>query len=111
MANLSIQQISQTGLAPTMQAASAAGDVYSPSSQTILVIKNGDTVAHTVTIQVTATAYGEPVPNVAVTVPAGATVLGGPYDAGEVAGPTGLASITYDAVTNVSIAAVQVAST
>jgi hypothetical protein len=109
VALIATQQISQAGTQPSLQAASAGGDTYEPTANTVLFVKNGDSVQHTVTIHTTATAYGQPISNIAVPIPAGAEVLLGPYEPGEVANPaTALASVTYDAVTNLSIAALEV---
>lgn len=108
MALIATQQISQAGTQPSLQAAAAGGDTYEPTEDTFLFVKNGDSVQHTVTIHTTATSYGQPISNIAVPVPAGAEVLLGPYEPGEVAQPaTGLATVTYDAVTNLTIAALK----
>lgn len=108
MAQLTTQTIEQAGLVPSLQAASSGGDTWEPTSTTFLMVKNADSASHTVTIVTTAEAFGQPVADIAVAVAAGTTVLFGPYDPGEVGQPsTGLASITYSAVTSVTIAAVQ----
>lgn len=108
MARIQTQQISQGGLQPSLQACSAGGDSYAPTSTTILFVKNGDSSQHTVTIHTTAVAYGQPISNIAVPVPAGAEMLLGPYEPGEVQQPDGTATITYDAVTNLTIAALEI---
>ena len=105
MSLLATQTLTQTGLTPMMSNASQEGDQFQPSSTTFLLIRNSDTAAHTVTVAVTATAYGQPVENVPVVVPAGGQVLAGPYDPGEVAAPqTGLASVSYDSYPPLSVA-------
>lgn len=108
MAAIATQTMSQTGLVPSMQACSAGGDTYSPTSQTFLLVKNADGSSHTVTVITTDVVFGQNLPDIAVVVAAGTTALLGPYDPGEVATPgTGLAAITYSAVTSVTIAAIQ----
>lgn len=109
MALISTQTVTSAGLTPSLQACAAGGDTYSPSATTMLYIKNGDTVQHTVTVHTTATAYGQPISNVAIPVPAGSEIMAGPFDPGEVANPaTTLASLTYDAVTSMTVAAISV---
>ena len=107
MALIQTQTVTQAGLPPALQAASAGGDTWEPSATTFLYVKNGDSAQHTVTIHTTATTYGQPISNIAVPVPAGQEMMLGPYDPGEVAQPgTNLGSVTYDAVTGVTIAAI-----
>lgn len=109
MSLIPTQTVTAGGLAPSLQAASAGGDTYSPSATTMLYIKNGDSAQHTVTVHTTFSAYGQPISNVAINVPAGGEIMCGPFDPGMVADPaTTLATVTYDAVTNMSIAAISV---
>ena len=108
MALLTTQLISQAGLQPALQAASASGDSYAPASNVFLFVKNGDSAQNTLTVHTTATAFGQPISNIAIPLPAGSETYCGPYDPGEVAQPgSTLANLTYDAVTNVTIAAIQ----
>ena len=107
MALIPTQTISQGGLQPSLQAASSGGDTYQPSSSTFLQIKNGSGSQITVTVVTTATAYGQPISNIALAVPAGAEVFAGPFDPGEVQQPgSTLANLTYSAVTSLTIAAI-----
>jgi hypothetical protein len=106
MALIQTQPITQAGIQPALQACSAGGDTFQPTADTFLYAKNGDSVQHTVTVHTTATSFGQPISNIAVPVPAGAEMLFGPYDPGEVAqAATGQAQLSYDAVTGMSIAA------
>lgn len=108
MAVLSTQQLSQSGVTPTMSAASSSGDEFLPTSQTILRIANSDTSSHTATVTVTATDYGQPVANITITIPPSSYVLAGPYDPGEVADPsTGLASIGYSDAAVLTVAVIE----
>lgn len=110
MALIATQTVTQQGLVPTYQSVAAGGDQFEPSENTILLVKNGDASPHTVTVAVTATAFGQPVQNVAVVVAAGAQALIGPFEPGEVAQPsTGLANVSYDATpASLQIAAIEV---
>lgn len=104
---IATQTVTKAGLSPSLQACSAGGDTYSPSATTTLYIKNGDSEQHTVTVHTTATIYGQPISNVAIVIPAGGEVMAGPFDPGMVADPsTTLATVTYDAVTSMTIAAI-----
>lgn len=107
MSLIATQTVTQAGLSPSLQACSSDGDTYAPSATTFLYVKNGDTAQHTVTVHTTATAYGQPISNVAVPIPAGTEMMFGPFDPGMVANPeTTLATITYDAVTSMTVAAI-----
>ena len=107
MALLTTQTISQAGIQPALQAASSGGDQYQPGANVFLLVKNGDSVQHTLTVHTTATVYGQPISNIAIPLPSGSETYCGPYDPGEVAQPgSTLANLTYDAVTNVTIAVI-----
>lgn len=108
MAALATQQAVPAGLNPSYVACASGGDTFVADGRTALVVKNGDSSSHTVTIASKKAAVpGLSVANLAVTVPAGAErhilVDGVSYtDA-----TTGAASITYDAVTGMTIAAIR----
>src|SRR5450755_3426935 len=108
MATLATQTLSQSGLVPTLTACSGGGDTFPPTNSTFLYVKNGDASPHTITIITTLTVFGQAVSDIAVPIAAGAICLLGPYDPGEVgASGTGLASVTYSAVTSMQIAVIQ----
>ena len=108
MATLPTQVISLSGLEPAYVAAAGGGDKVRPGDRVFLHVKNGDSGSHTVTIVTPGTVKGQAIADLAVAVPAGeermipvpADLFRNPVD--------GLASITYDAVTSVTIAALQV---
>lgn len=107
MATLAVQQIKPTGLALALTAASGGGDAFEPGEHTFLVVKNGAGSPINVTIDTTATAFGQPIGNIVVAVAAGATELIGPFPAGEVEqASTGLCDVTYSSVTTVTVGAV-----
>jgi hypothetical protein len=104
---LQTQKITQAGLSPAYQAASSGGDSYTPSSTTFLAFKNGSGAQITVTIDTTASLYGQPIGNVAVAVAAGAEVFAGPFDPGMVQQPnSSLANMTYSSTSNLTVAAI-----
>lgn len=107
MSILLTQRISQAGLAPAYQAASAGGDQYTPSSTTFLALKNGSGSQITLTVVTTASAFGQPIGNIAVPIPANAEVFCGPFDPGEVQQPgSSLANISYSGVSSLTVAAI-----
>ncbi len=114
MADLTIQDVVEGGLAASYVAASAGGDaVLNLAGDVFLHVKNGDVSSHTVTI--TAQDTSEVVPgfgamskaNVQVSVPAGGDRFIGPFPRAAFNDSLGKVQITYDAVTNVTIAALR----
>lgn len=108
MSTLAYQQSTIGGTAVTLAAASAGGDKVAPNANGALMVRNGDAAAKTVTIVVPGnTKYGQPDPDVSVVVAAGATAMVGPFPQ-DLAGVDGLVSVTYSAVTSVTVGAVQI---
>ena len=111
MATLTTQVINRAGATITPVAAAGGGDAMSCGSGMMLRVVNGGGSPITVTLNVPAARTYEP--NVAITSPAvsvtnGTTKEFGPIDAQTFQDPTtGLCSITYSAVTSVTVAAVQ----
>jgi hypothetical protein len=107
VATLDIQVISLSGLEPAYDPAAGGGDKVRPGEHVFLHVKNADDASHTVTIVTPGTVKGQAIADLAVAVPAGedrmipvpADLFRNPVD--------GLASITYDAVTDVTVAAIQ----
>jgi hypothetical protein len=107
MAVLITQTVTTSGLTPAYQAASSGGDQWEPSSTTFLAFKNGSGAAITVTVATTATAYGQPISNVAISVPASSEVFAGPFDPGMVQQPgSSLANLSYSSTTSLTVAAI-----
>lgn len=111
MALLAKQTSTTYVLNPVVYAAAAAGGdtvAVNPGETVRLLVKNGDASAKTVTIVDPRTQYGQASPDVPVVIAngnAGHTEITLPP---EFADPTtGLVSITYSAVTSVSVAAVR----
>lgn len=109
MATLTTQQIVQTGLNPTLAAASAGGDKVQPGDNVWIRVDNGGGGSINVTVDsVVPSNYGTDV-NLVVAVPAGESRLIGPLPAGRFQSPTdGLAAITYSGVTTVTVGAFKI---
>lgn len=106
MALLATQIIAQAGLTPAYSAAAGGGDTFVPGDKTFLHIKNVNAAARNVTIDSkVASNFGTDVDlvvNVPLTV--GDKMIG-PLPASRFADPsTGLGSLSYDAVTGVTVA-------
>lgn len=110
MATLTIQAITADGLDPTYAAASVGGDKVKPGPNTFVHVINGDVAPITVTLATPGNYYGSVAnPDLTVTVgasgekmiPIPATPFANPAD-------SGLASISYSAVTSVTVAALRV---
>ena len=110
MATLSVKVVPHGGLTlanSDYQAATAGGDESATGSGMLLLVKNADEAAHTVTLAVPQTVDGLAVSSREVQVPAGDTAfipLLDLYKAGN-----GLASWTYDAAAELTVAVIRVA--
>jgi hypothetical protein len=104
MALLAKQAASIVGLNPiTMNAAAGGGDTVLVDTPNIyLLVRNLDASSKTVTIIDPRTQYGQPAPDPIVVVGASNMAIIGPIPV-EFADANGLVSITYSAVTSVTI--------
>jgi hypothetical protein len=111
MATLDHQSTGYTGTNITFAAAGTGTgfDVTAPSERVFLWVKNADAASRTVTVDVAGSTFEQLNPDVAVVVPNGQERMIGPLNAGLV-GPTGAVVITYSALTNVTVAAVNVST-
>lgn len=107
MATLAAQNPAITGTTVTWSAASAGGDNFPGTTRGFLLVKNDDAASHTVTVVIPGSTYGQAQPDVPVTVAAGAVKAIGPFDAVMRDTATNRVSVTYDAVTSVSVAYVE----
>lgn len=109
MATLTYRQATIAGTDPALAAASAGGDKVPPNDRGALLVRNGSAASINVTVAVPGnTKYGQAQPDVVVAVPAGADRMVGPFPA-DLADPIdGLVTITYSAVTTVTVAAVAI---
>lgn len=106
MAELTVQDAPVTGLdGINFTAADVAGDTVETGSGVALLVRNGDTVSHTATVEAPGSVYGLSIQD--ATLPVAASAQGAiPLVAGAF-GST--ASITYDDVTAVDVAAIRLA--
>lgn len=106
MALLATQKLQITGTAPTYTSAAGGGDTVKAGPRTVLHVVNGDASPHTATVVVPGTRFGQALADVAVAVPAGEERFIGPLTSD--LATNGVVSITYDAVTSVTVAALSV---
>ncbi|WP_327378012.1 hypothetical protein OG393_31045 [Streptomyces sp. NBC_01216] len=109
MATLTVQTIPAGGLSPVYSAAAGGGDQLKPGKTTFLHVVNGDASPITVTVATPGTVGGLAIADRAVPVgasdeqmiPIPADLYGDPAD-------SGLASVSYSAVTSVTVAALRI---
>lgn len=108
MALIAKQAVDRDGLTISFTAASAGGDTAEAADDSVLLVRNDDAGPHTVTMVTPKTVEGLPVDDLAVTVAAGdtAALRLGPRDV--FADADGIISVTYDAVTAVTVAVLSV---
>jgi hypothetical protein len=113
MALLSTQLVTRAGVAPAYAAAAAGGDTFSPDQDTFIHLKNASGSAITVTIVTPRNdQWGNAIADNTVSVPAttGERMIG-PFPAESYADPTlGTASMTYSAVTSLTVGCFKVVS-
>ncbi len=108
MAQLGTQQIVAGGVAPVLSAASGGGDTLNCGDHTMLRVNNGGGGSVTVTIAATVNCnFGVNHPLV-ITVAAGTEQDIGPVLSSRYGNVNGVASVTYSAVTSLTVAAISV---
>lgn len=108
MALLSPQLPTLTGAAVTYAAAAAGGDTFVPTARRRLHVKNGSASSITVTIATPATYAGLAIADAGGAVAAGEERAFGPFDPALFANSSGVAAVTYTAVTSVTVAVLDV---
>jgi hypothetical protein len=106
MALLSAQAVTRAGLNPAFVAADAAGDTFLPGDRIQLRVKNASAAAVTVTVNSVRPCDQGFDHDVAVSVPAGGDLTIGPFPSERFAGAGGVVSVSYSAVTSVTVAVV-----
>lgn len=107
MAALSTTVAPLTGGTVTFTAAAGGGDTCQTGAGVLLLVKNGDSSDHTVTLATPGTVNGLAIADRAVVVAAGAEVAI-PITSDYRDPSTGRCAITYDGVTSVTVAVVRV---
>jgi hypothetical protein len=106
MALLAVQASTAAGLVPTFVAASAGGDTLPAGDHIGLRVKNGSGGSITVTIAGSVPCSQGFTHSTAVTVAAGADTIIEPLPANRYGDSTGTVTVTYSAVTSVTVAAI-----
>lgn len=107
MAALAQQQVSIAGVALTFVAAAGGGDTVPTGEHTTILVRNSGASTRTVTVDVPGnTRYGQPNPDVAVSVPAGATVAIGPLPTDLQNASDGAVHLTYSSATDLTLAVI-----
>jgi hypothetical protein len=106
MATLTIRQITGDGLDPTFSSAAALGDEFANDGQrTFLVVKNTNAATRTITVTSTAAAGTGLDDDMVFTVAQNKTIYAGPFPRSRFGATV---SVTYDAVTDLTVAAMKV---
>jgi len=104
MAALATQDIRRSGTVPSMAAAAAGGDTFTPSIDTFVIVTNGGVGSITVTVDTPNEAFPDVgIAQVSVTVTAGQTKHIGPFNYDQFAQSDGTAAMTYSGVTSVTV--------
>lgn len=108
MAQLTVQNLGLTGLNKTMvSATSGAGDKFLNDGKTKLFVKNGSASSINVTVASPQLCSHGGTHPVVVAVPAGAEIMIGDFDPARFNDATGNVTVTYSAVTTVTVAVVR----
>lgn len=104
--DLLVQKFSEVGLTPAFSAAAATGDTFTNNGSTYLFVKNQDAAAMNVTVE-SATKCSQGFDHdLVVAVAAGTTEQIGPLPANRFNDAQGKVSVSYSAVTSVTVAVV-----
>jgi hypothetical protein len=107
MAVIAVQQASPSGVAISGTSAAEGGDQVPNNGKTLLVVFNGSGSSINVTITPTNTVAGFTIAPVVVAVAGTSTKYLGPYPATYFNNSSGRLVITYSAVTQVTVSAIQ----
>lgn len=108
MATLTVQQIARAGITPTYAACAGGGDAFPNDGRTFIQLKNTNAANRTVTVATQVTVDGKAVADDAIVIPltSGDKMIG-PFPPDIYNDANGLVQLTYDAVTNLTVAAVR----
>ena len=108
MALLNPQAINLSGTTINFASASSGGDQFPNTGRELLLVRNGGTSAITVTVTSQGRYRGVPFSNVVLNVPAsGGEVIAGPFPPEVFNDTSGRVSVSYSAVTSVTVAVLQ----
>lgn len=105
MALITVQKASLSGVTAALVAASAGGDKFVNDGDTLLHVKNGSGAGITVTVAAVSRCSHGSFHDSVSTVAAGATTVIGPFPQNRFNDVSGQVSVTYSAVTTVTVAA------
>lgn len=110
MATLSVQSVSRSGLNASFASAAAGGDQFTWGARRFIHIKNGDASSHTLTVasQYASDPQGLTSADLTVSIPAGEERMVGPFSERAFADSDGNVQLSYDAVTSVTVAVLEV---
>jgi len=108
VATLAVQKIVPAGLSPSLVAADEDGDQFANGGRVFFHINNASAAPITATIDSVQPCSQGVDHNVAVSVPAGAERLVGPFDPRRFNNSSGRVAVTYSAVTSVTVGAFEV---
>lgn len=104
MATLAVQKITPAGTGPTYGAAAGGGDQFTNDGRTQFHVKNGSGSSINVTVNSIAACSQGFDHDLVVAVPAGGERMIGPFEPARFNDSNGLVSVTYSAVTTVTVA-------
>jgi len=108
MATLTVANVNHTGNAPTLVAVAAGGDQFANDGHTFLYVKNTNGASRDVTVDSVSTCSQGSDHNIVVTVPATTGErLFGPFPTSRFNDANGMAQITYEADSGVTIQALR----
>lgn len=108
MADLDVQKTILTGLTPSYDACAGGGDAFLNSGKTFIHVKNGHSGAWEVTVDSVKDCSQGFDHNVVVSVPNAEERMIGPFPRSRFNDAEGKAQITYDGVTALTIAVIEV---
>lgn len=110
MATLTYRQATKLGTVGTAAAASVGGDKIRVDNNGIVIFRNGDVSAKTITVATPGDdQYGQARPDYSIVVAAGATAYIGPFSPDLANAADGkLVALTYSAVTSCTVDAVRI---
>lgn len=109
MPSIPTVSVSHGAVEVNFQDANSGGDSFAWGNLNVILINNGSDASITVTFDVTATDYGQPVEDVEITVAAGEIYAMASFPAGEYADASGNVDLTYSSATDVTVAVLSLA--